>query len=90
MTYKIDNKGVDTYYPIKSIPRDEDGEIINEWKKETPIFQIISDNMISIPCDTTGGFFLPKFETRERYFALRTVFYRSLWNYRMKTDVLKI
>lgn len=89
-TYKIDNKGVDTYYPIKSIPRDEDGEIINEWKKETPIFQIISDNMISIPCDTTGGFFLPKFETRERYFALRTVFYRSLWNYRMKTDVLKI
>lgn len=82
--YKMDLDVKDKYYPIKSVPRKDDGEIIDEWERGSAIYEELRNNMINIPCDTTGGFFLPRSKTREQYFALRTVFYRSLWNYRMK------
>lgn len=88
--YKMDMDDKDKYYPIKSIPRDYNGEIINIWERGDVVYKELCDNMINIPCDTTGGFFLPQSKTRKQYFALRTVFYRSLWNYRMKNGKIII
>lgn len=88
--YKMDLEDKDKYYPIKSIPRDDNGEIINIWERGDAVYKELCCNMINIPCDTTGGFFLPQSKTREQYFALRTVFYRSLWNYRMKNGEIII
>lgn len=82
--YNIDGDIKGKYYPIKSIPRNGLGDIIDEWGSGSAINKELCENMINIPCDTTGGFFIPQAKTREKYFALRTVFYRSLWNYRMK------
>lgn len=82
--YKIDIKNIQGYYPIKSLLRDEDGEVLDIFNKTNSKNEPLCDKMISILCDTTGGFFLPSFKTREDYFVLRTVLYRSMWNYRMK------
>ena len=85
--YKIDVKDDKRkYYPIKSVTRNEEGEISGEWENESTEYKEICDNMISIPCDITGGFFLPHSKVRQRYFAARTVFYKSLWNFRMRND----
>lgn len=84
--YNIDSDIKGNYYPIKSIPRNANGEIIDDWKRTSDIYKEIYNNMINILCDTTGGFFLPLSKTRKQYFALRTVFYRSLWNYRMNDN----
>lgn len=85
--YKIDVKDDNNkYYPIKSVTRNEKGEIAGEWENGSKEYEEICNNMIGIPCDTTGGFFLPHSKVRQRYFALRTVFYKSLWNFRMRND----
>ena len=74
--YSLDfHQGVNC--PIKSIPRNQEGEVLLR-KRDKAIF----DNMIQIPADTTGGFFIPSYTTRKQYFCLRTALYRSLWNYR--------
>lgn len=89
--YKIDAKGCNSkYYPIKSVKRNDEGEIMDKWGSKSKQYKEICNNMISIPCDTTGGFFLPQAAVRQRYFALRTVFYKSLWNFRMKNDMASI
>ena len=75
--YKIDINSTMNNYPIKSLQRGGNGEIID-------LFHNANSKMISILCDTTGGFFLPTISTREKYFVLRTVLYRSMWNFRMK------
>lgn len=73
--------------PIKSIYRKANGTIAefkNVQKKD------FFTNSISILVDPTGGFFIPSSEVRKEYFQLRTVLYRSLWNYRFtnKSDKL--
>ena len=66
---------------IKCVPRDREG-VINRVMETNGIEQdSLYENMINILVDTTGGFFVPAFKTRKLYFALRTNFYRSLWNY---------
>ena len=93
--YHLDNDGkhkkLDNYEvteKIKCMPRDKDGKIHNimVFPQKTNDAQLhksnIYDEMIKIPVDPTGGFFIPSYKTRDAYFALRTVFYRSLWNYR--------
>ena len=67
---------------IKCVPRDSDGKINNIMEVDKPQSHSIYENMIRIPVDTTGGFFVPSAATRRKYFSLRTAFYRSLWNYR--------
>lgn len=85
--YQLDMKDANKYYPIKSIPRDKQGEIINELDKTNDNYiKELYDEMIGIPCDTTGGFFLPQAKTRSLYFTYRSVLYRSLWNFRMVYD----
>lgn len=66
---------------IKCIPRDRKGRInkIMEVKKTSS--KILHQNIINIPIDATGGFFVPSSNIRMKYFQLRTTFYRSLWNY---------
>ena len=91
MVYKIDLKDdIDKFYPIKSITRDENGEILDKWENTSAEYKELCNNTIGIPCDTTGGFFLPQSMIRQRYFALRTVFYKSLWNFRMKNDKIDV
>lgn len=65
--------------PIKSIPRDSGGTVVEFSKEEKGAFL---ENAINILVDPTGGFFVPSSENRNQYFLLRTVLYRSLWNYR--------
>lgn len=85
--YKIDIKGGNgNSYPIKSVLRNEKGEIIDKWENKSNEYKEICENMINILCDTMGGFLLPHSSVRQRYFALRTVFYKSLWDFRMKND----
>lgn len=70
--------------PIKSLPRDGEGEILsaicsgsdNEMKKK------YYDNAIALLADPSGGFFVPSFANRKKYFLYRTALYRSLWNCR--------
>lgn len=82
--YKIDIKDSCAHYPIKSLQRGDDGEVLNIFRNKNSKNEPLYDKMVSILCDTTGGFFLPSVKTREDYFVLRTVLYRSMWNYRMK------
>lgn len=85
--YKTDmNNSFSKYYPIKCVSRNEKGEIADEWENKSEKYKEICNEMISIPCDPTGGYFLPHSAVRQRYFASRTVFYRSLWNFRMKNE----
>ena len=89
--YRTDVKGCNSKnYPIKSVKRNDEGEIVDKWGSKSKEYEEICDNMISIPCDTTGGFFLPQAAVRQWYFALRTVFYKSLWNFRMKNEIDRI
>ena len=84
-TKKEKTKEEKTKKLIKCMPRNSTGEIHDVMKKEdsNPLKdKHIYDVMIKIPVDPTGGFFIPSYKTRDAYFALRTVFYRSLWNYR--------
>lgn len=72
---------------IKCMPRESTGIIYNKMELDKDenrqnSIRDIYNCMIKIPVDPTGGFFIPSHKTREAYFALRTVFYRSLWNYR--------
>ena len=79
--YEMDNNDKS----IKSIPRNSKGDVIEftDSKKED-----FFSNSISVLVDPTGGFFVPSSEIRKKYFQIRTVLYRSLWNYRFtnKTD----
>jgi hypothetical protein len=55
----MDLEDKDKYYPIKSIPRDDNGEIINIWERGDAVYEELCRNMINIPCDTTvDSFFL--------------------------------
>jgi hypothetical protein len=82
--YKIDIKDSKANFPIKSLQRGDDGEVLQIFHDKNSNNEPLCEKMISILCDTTGGFFLPSVKTREDYFVLRTVLYRSMWNYRMK------
>lgn len=64
---------------IKSIPRNSKGDVIEFTDSKKDDF---FSNSISILVDPTGGFFVPSSEIRKEYFQIRTVLYRSLWNYR--------
>lgn len=69
--------------PIKSIHRDIEGkvpEFVNDYKDN------YNSNGMNVLIDPTGGFFIPSFDVREKYFQLRTVLYRSLWNYRYTNE----
>ena len=73
--------GMDKSAPVlKSVPRSNNGEIDAE---------ILGDmerglTSLHILADPTSGFLITPQSVRNRYFALRTTLYRSLWNYRMK------
>lgn len=82
--YKIDSDNTKTNHPIKSLPRDDEGEIMEIFHVSDLNNEPLFNKMIPILSDTTGGFFLPFFKTRESYFVLRTVLYRSMWNFKMK------
>ena len=71
---------------IKSIPRNLSGDIVHFNDQNKMSFFSYS---IKILVDSTGGFFVPSSETRKQYFLLRTVLYRSLWNYRF-TNTLSL
>ena len=71
---------------IKSIPRNLSGDIVHFNDQNKMSF---FSNSIKILVDSTGGFFVPSSETRKQYFLLRTVLYRSLWNYRF-TNTLSL
>lgn len=73
--YELDNHEK----PIKSLPRNANGTVIEFPESERKSF---FSNSINILVDPTGGFFIPSSEIRKKYFQLRTVLYRSLWNYR--------
>ncbi|MCC8133967.1 MAG: hypothetical protein LUG96_02245 [Tannerellaceae bacterium] len=64
---------------IKCIPRGKDGRILMENELKEPVKEKLSN----LPVDPLGGFFIGDYTTRGRYFAHRTAFYRSLWNYTM-------
>lgn len=69
--------------PIKSIHRDLEGkvpEFLNDYKDNYDL------NGMNVLIDPTGGFFIPSSDVRENYFQLRTVLYRSLWNYRYTNE----
>lgn len=75
--YALDHRqGLDNCL-IKSVPRNRKGELMLD-KNSNDTYK----NMIQIPVDSTGGFFIPAYSTRKDYFRLRTALYRSLWNYR--------
>lgn len=69
---------------IKSVPREPDGSIMDilDVKKNNDKSKNYYDESIGILIDPTGGFFIPSSNIRKKYFQIRTVLYRSLWNYR--------
>lgn len=77
--YTLD--GMEDSEPIlKSVPYNDRGDIDSI---------VLSDidkcpKAINILADPTSGFLITSQDVRNSYFALRTTFYRSLWNYRMK------
>lgn len=80
--YDLDGMKLGETRKIKSVPRNNSGEIISKYINSTEI----SDNMIYILADTTSGFLIPRPDIRGQYFALNTTLYRSLWNCRMSND----
>lgn len=66
---------------IKCVPRDREGEINSVMGTNGNEKISLHEDMINVLVDTTGGFFVPAFKIRKAYFALRTTFYRTLWNY---------
>ena len=79
--YGLDYEAADSELAIKCMPRDSNGKISSVMDIKVGEENEIYNNMIRIPVDTTGGFFVPSANTRRKYFSLRTAFYRSLWNY---------
>lgn len=68
---------------MKLLPRNNEGDV-----HEVMCDRLISKadiNMSNILVDSTGGFFVPSFETRGKYFVLRSAFYKSLWDYRFRS-----
>lgn len=83
--YELDFS-VNTDSKIKSIPRDSEGKINKVMEIIPRTKNDLYNNMIQIPVDTTGGFFIPSSNIRRQYFRLRTTLYRSLWNYRFACE----
>lgn len=59
---------------IITLPRDEEGKI------DEALLRDILPNACNILADPTGGFMIPDHDVRKRYFAYRTVLYRTLWD----------
>lgn len=70
--------------PIKSLPRDEEGEILSAICSESDaeMKKKYYGNAIALLADPSGGFFVPSFANRKKYFLYRTALYRNLWNCR--------
>lgn len=83
--YELDYS-VNANSKIKSIPRDSEGKINKVMEIIPGTKNDLYDNIIQIPVDTTGGFFIPSSNIRSQYFRLRTTLYRSLWNYRFACE----
>ena len=83
--YELDYS-INTDSKIKSIPRDSEGKINRVMEIIPGTKNDLYDNIIQIPVDTTGGFFIPSSNIRRQYFRLRTTLYRSLWNYRFACE----
>lgn len=75
---------------IKVLPRNNEGDIHEimfvKQHGESPVGPDIG--MLNILADPTGGFFVPLSENRGKYFMLRSVFYKSLWDYRFRSKEL--
>lgn len=67
---------------LKSVPRNFDGGI------DDIVFREMISSASNILSDTTGGFMIPDHEVRKRYFAYRTVLYRTLWDLSYRTGQL--
>jgi len=63
---------------IYSVPRDRYGKEYSFIADPE-----ISRMMINMPADPFGGLLIPNFKIRKKYFSIRSVFYRSIWNYQM-------
>ena len=82
--YTLDGMTTETEPVLKSVPRNDLGEI----DTEVLCNQEICPTAIHILADPTSGFFIRTPDARNKYFALRTTLYRSLWNCRMKANIL--
>ena len=72
---------------VKSIPRTINGKVrAMQNDKGEELVPGFYDTSIKVLIDPTGGFFVPQSEVRKKYFQLRTVLYRSLWNYRYTNE----
>lgn len=68
---------------MKLLPRNNEGDV-HEVMRNRSISKAGVD-MSNILVDPTGGFFVPSFEIRGKYFVLRSAFYKSLWDYRFRS-----
>lgn len=78
---KLDYEGRDADV-IMTLPRDGEGKI------DEGLFRDIIPNACNILADPTGGFMIPDHEVRKRYFAYRTVLYRTLWDLSYKSATM--
>lgn len=76
--YLLDGMDNSVVPVLKSVPRSIEGDI------DADILRNLTISRLQILADPTSGFLITSQEVRNRYFALRTTLYRSLWNYRMK------
>jgi hypothetical protein len=72
---------------MKCVPRNAHGQILLEENND---LDPLKQNISNLPVDPLGGIFISNYMTRGEYFAYRTSFYRSLWNYAMENREIPI